>query len=407
MYPRFIERQLRQALSDTRVALITGPRQAGKTTLAEKLARDDMPFLTLDDDTTLDTAQRDPVGFVRGLDRAIIDEVQRAPRLLLAIKRSVDIDKRPGRFVLTGSANLMTLPQIADSLAGRMALSELLPLSQSELRGKPSSFFDRVFQGKAPAIGEFVIGADLVRTVLSGGYPEVLERPSWARRQKWFLDYLKAIIERDVRHVAKVDHLRQMPRLLRILAQHSGQLVNYSGLGAPLAISHVTTQKYVGIFEKLYLLRTLPPWYDNEIKRLVKAPKLHFLDSGLLAALRNLSPERLQVDRTVFGSLLETFVLAELLKLATWSGSHFEFRHFRDRYDNEVDVVIEDQDGHVVGIEVKSSATVSSGDFSGLRKLADACGKRFTLGLVLYDHDTLVPFGERLFAAPISTLWGN
>jgi predicted AAA+ superfamily ATPase len=407
MYPRFIERQLRQALSDTRVALITGPRQAGKTTLAEKLARDDMPFLTLDDDTTLDTAQRDPVGFVRGLDRAIIDEVQRAPRLLLAIKRSVDIDKRPGRFVLTGSANLMTLPQVADSLAGRMALSELLPLSQGELRGKSGSFFDRVFQGKAPAIGDLVVGAELVRIVLCGGYPEVLERPSWARRQKWFLDYLKAIIERDVRHVAKVDHLRQMPRLLRILAQHSGQLVNYSGLGAPLAISHVTTQKYVGIFEKLYLLRTLPPWHDNEIKRLVKAPKLHFLDSGLLTALRNLSPERLQADRTVFGSLLETFVLAELLKLATWNGGHFEFHHFRDRYDNEVDVVIEDQDGHVVGIEVKSSATVSSGDFSGLRKLADACGKRFTLGLVLYDHDTLVPFGERLFAAPISTLWGD
>lgn len=155
------------------------------------------------------------------------------------------------------------------------------------------------------------------------------------------------------------------------------------------------------------MLRTLQPWHDNEIKRLVKAPKLHFLDSGLLAALRNLSPERLQADRTVFGSLLETFVLAELLKLATWNGARFEFHHFRDRYDNEVDVVIEDQDGHVVGIEVKSSATVSSVDFSGLRKLADACGKRFTLGLVLYDHDTLVPFGERLFAAPISTLWGD
>lgn len=405
MYPRFIERQLRQALSDTRVVLITGPRQAGKTTLAGKLARDDMPFLTLDDDTTLDTAQRDPVGFVRGLDRAIIDEVQRAPRLLLAIKRSVDIDKRPGRFLLTGSANLMALPQVSDSLAGRMALAELLPLSQSELRGKSGNFLERVFQGKAPAVGEPVIGAELVRTLVSGGYPEVLERPSWARRQKWFLDYLKAIIERDVRHVAKVDHLRQMPRLLRILAQHSAQLVNYSSLGAPLAISHVTTQKYVGIFEKLYLLRTLPPWYDNEIKRLVKAPKLHFLDSGLLAALRNLSPEGLRTDRTAFGSLLETFVLAELLKLASWSGGHFEFHHFRDRYDNEVDIVIEDRDRRVVGIEVKSSATVTSEDFSGLRKLAQACGKRFTLGLVLYDHDTLVPFGERLFAAPISTLW--
>ena len=407
MYPRFIERRLREALSDTRVVLLSGPRQSGKTTLAEALAADGMPFLTLDDATTLESARRDPVGFVQGLDRVVIDEIQRAPQVLLAIKRSVDTDKRPGRFLLTGSANLMTLPEVADSLAGRMEIADLLPLSQSELRGKPGSFLERVFRGKAPHIGEPLTGSRLVQTVLSGGYPEALSRTSWPRRQKWFSDYIKAIIARDVRDVAQIDQARQMPRLLRVLAQHAGQLVNYSGLGAPLGMNHLTAQKYAGIFATLFLIRTLQPWHTNELKRLVKTPKLHFLDSGLLAALRNLSPARLQADRSSFGALLETFVFGELLKLASWSDEHFEFFHFRDRYDSEVDIVIENQDGQVVGIEIKAAATVRIEDFAGMRKLADACGKRFTLGLVLFDSDTVVPFGERLFAVPISTLWGG
>jgi hypothetical protein len=405
MYPRFIERRAREALTDTRVVLISGPRQAGKTTLAEKLATDGMPFLTLDDQTTLDTARSDPVGFIRGLDRAVIDEVQRAPQLLLAIKRAVDTDRRPGRFLLTGSADLLTLPQIADSLAGRMEIAELLPLSQSELRKKPCDFLERTMRGEPPAVGEIAVGPELIERVLAGGYPGALERSSWARRQKWFIDYIRAVIERDMRDISRVQYIRQIPRLLRVLAARSAQIVNYSSIGAPLGIGHATTQKYTDALESLYLIRTLQPWYTNELKRLVKTPKLHFLDSGLLATLRNFSPVRLQSDRMTFGPLLETFVFAELSKLASSSDERLELLHFRDRYDNEVDFVIEDPRGHVLGIEVKASATVTTADFSGLRKLAEACGKRFMLGLVLYDHDTLVPFGERLFAAPISTLW--
>jgi hypothetical protein len=405
VYPRFIEHRIREAMSDTRVVMISGPRQSGKTTLAEKLASDGMPFLTLDDQTTLATARADPVGFIRGLDRAVIDEAQRAPEILLAIKRSVDTDKRPGRFLLTGSANLMTLPNIADSLAGRMEIAELLPLSQCELRRKRPDFLERAFQAKPPTIGELVVGAELVQRVLSGGYPEALQRTSWPRRQKWLLDYVKAVIERDVRDIAQIEHSRQLPRLLRVLAQHSSQLVNYSSIGAPLGIGHATIQRYTGILEQLFLVRALQPWYTNELKRLVKTPKLHFLDSGLLAALRNTSPTRLADDRMPFGAILETFVLAELLKLASWHDERLEFLHFRDRYDYEVDIVIEDPRAQVIGIEVKAAATVTAADFSGLRKLAEACGKRFILGLVLYDHDTTVPFGERLFAAPISTLW--
>lgn len=406
MHPRFAEQQVKEAMTDTRVVLISGPRQSGKTTLAEKLAHSDMPFLTLDDDTTLNTARRDPVGFIRGLDRAIIDEVQREPRLLLAIKRSVDKDQRPGRFILTGSANLMTLPHVADSLAGRIAITQLLPLAQSELRGKRGTFLERIFNGKTPLTGVPMIADELIEAVLAGGYPEALRRASWGRRQKWLLDYAKAIIERDVTHIAKVDQLRLMPKLLRLLAEHSAQLVNYSSLGAPLGLSHHTTHKYAGIFEQLFLIRSLQPWYRSEIKKIIKTPKLHFLDSGLLAALRNLSLEKLKTDRAPYGALLETFVLAELLKLASWSDGHFEFFHFRDRNDNEVDIVIEDGDGRVVGIEVKAAATVGWRDFSAMRKLAEVCGDKFALGLILYDHDTVAPFGEKMAAAPVSSLWG-
>lgn len=250
-----------------------------------------------------------------------------------------------------------------------------------------------------------MLGADLIARLLSGGYPEAVQRTAPPRREKWFADYVKAVIERDVRDIAQIEHARRMPRLLRILAQHAGQLVNYSGLGAPLGMPHVTIQKYMGVLEQLYFIRTLQPWFTNELKRLVKTPKLHFLDAGLLAALRSVSAARLASDRMAMGALLETFVLAELLKLASWSGERLELFHFRDRHGNEVDIVIEDARGHIVGIEVKAAATVTASDASGLRKLAEACGKRFTLGLVLYDHDTVVPLGERLYAAPIATLW--
>jgi predicted AAA+ superfamily ATPase len=406
MYPRFIERRLNDAMSDTRVVMLSGPRQSGKTTLARKLASAGLTFLTLDDPTTLVAAQRDPVGFVRGLDRAVIDEIQRAPGLLLAIKQSVDEDKRPGRFLLTGSANLMTLPRVADSLAGRMEMVDLLPLSQAELHDVPSHFLDRVFAGKVPPAGNLSLGDHLVARVIAGGYPEAINRPSWARRKDWHLNYIQAIVQRDVRDIAQIEQIKQMPRLLRMLAHHSGQLVNYSGLGAPLGMTHVTTQKYAGIFEQLFLLRTLQPWFAGGLKRLIKTPKLHFLDPGLLAALQNLSPQMLRSERTHFGALLETFVVSEVLKLATWAGERFEYFHFRDKEQNEVDLVLENSDGRIVGIEVKAAATVTGADFSGLRKLAEASGRKFALGLVLYDHDQTVSFGENLWAAPISTLWG-
>ena len=404
IYPRLVEQRVNDAMSDTRVLLMVGPRQSGKTTLAKKMAHAEMEYYTLDNATTLEAARQDPVGFIRGMDRAIIDEVQRAPELLLAIKESVDTDQRPGRFLLTGSANLMTLPRVADSLAGRMEVVRLLPLAQSEIRTSGSSFLLDAFRNEASA-GDSIVGDDLMAAVLAGGYPEALGRKTWARKQDWYVDYIQAIVQRDVRDVAQIEQIAQMPRLLRVLAEHSGQLVNYSGIGAAIGMNHITTQKYVGIFESLFLARTLQPWFSNKLKRLTKTPKIHFLDSGLLAALRDLTLDRLRTERVQFGALLETFVYAEILKLASGGQERFEFSHFRDKQQNEVDIVIEDRRGRIVGIEVKAAASVSSSDFSGLRILAEASGERFASGLVLYDHQKAIPFGERLHAVPISALW--
>ena len=407
MYPRFARTRIEEALSDTRVVLISGPRQSGKTTLATDIAADKIPYLTLDDATVLQSALDDPVGFIRGLDRAVIDEVQRAPDLLLAIKNAVDDDRTPGRFLLTGSANLMTIPKIADSLAGRMEAIRLLPLSQAELSDKRSKFIDSAFAAQKPVADQIVIGDDLVEAVLSGGYPEALERKLWGRKQDWYHSYLDALVQRDVRDVAQIEQLAVMPKLLSVLAEHSGQLVNYSRIGATLDLNHVTTQKYVRVFENIFLVHTLQPWFTNRLKRLTKSPKLHFLDAGLLAAMREVSPETVRTDKTSFGPILETFVFGELRKIASWSDQRCAFSHFRNKNKNEVDIVLENRRGEIVCVEVKASATVTADDFTGMRKLAEVCGKKFVQGLVLYDHDQVVPFSDNMFAAPLSSLWGG
>jgi len=406
VYPRFSAAMAATALRDTPVVLVTGPRQCGKTTLVRDLIPGNREFLTLDDEIVLASARSDPAGLVRGLDKCTIDEIQRAPDLLRSIKRSVDEDRRAGRFLLTGSANLLTVPQVSESLAGRMEIINLLPLSQAEIHKRKPAFLKSAFEGKIGRPREVLIGNDLVAAVLIGGYPEMLRRKQPARRQAWARDYIGAIVQRDVRDIAEVERLDQIPRLLRVLAQQAGQLTNFTQMGGQVGFDDKTTRKYVGILEQLFLVRRIEPWFRNQLKRLVKTPKLHFLDSGLLAALLGVTAERIQKDRTIFGPLLETFVFSEVLKQISWTESSCTLYHYRDKDQDEVDIVVEDGAGALVGIEVKASATVHSGDFKGLRKLANACGDDFKLGLVLYDGERGAPFGDRLFAAPLSNLWG-
>ncbi|WP_119681907.1 ATP-binding protein [Indioceanicola profundi] len=299
----------------------------------------------------------------------------------------------------------MALPTVADSLAGRMEAIPLLPLAMPEIAGEPGRFLAEIFTGAVPRPGPAVIGEALVQAALGGGFPEALRRTVWPRREAWYLSYVDAILRRDVRDIAAVDQLDRMPRLLRALALQPGWLVNHSATGAAFGLNHVTTHRYTAVLSHLWLLQMVPSWHSNALSRLIKTPKLHFLDSGLLAALRGLSPERLAADRTSFGPVLETFVVAELMKQIGWSGQGIALSHYRDKDGAEVDVVLEDRSGRVVGIEVKAAATVTRTDLKGLHRLAEATGDRFVQGIVLYDHDRIVPLGERLSAAPLSTLW--
>jgi predicted AAA+ superfamily ATPase len=406
LYLRHIEPRITEAMEDTPVVLLAGPRQAGKTTLVRQIAGGGMRYLTLDDQLTLMSARDDPVGLVRSLDRAVIDEIQRAPALLLAIKKSIDEDRRPGRFLLTGSANLMALPMVADSLAGRMETLLLLPLSQGEVERQPGNWLDSVFSGRIPSPGTRALGAALVDRVLTGGYPEAMVRTTPRRRTAWARQYIDALIERDVRDISGIEKLGELPRFLRALVQTSGQMCNYTQLGAHVGLDGKTAAKYIGVFEQMYLLRRVDVWARNRLQRVVKTPKLQFIDSGLLATLLELTAEEVARDRTRFGQVLESFVFGELLKATTTANRDYSPMYYRDADKVEVDVVIENAAGQVIGVEIKAAATASGNDLRGLKKLSNLAGDRFRMGVLLYDGEETLPLGDKIWAAPLSTLWG-
>lgn len=405
MYRRLLEPRIREVLLDTPVVLVVGPRRAGKTTLVRGMGGRGRSYLTLDDQTTLEAARGDPVAFVRGLDRATIDEVQRVPELLLAIKKVVDDEPKPGRFLLTGSANVLTLPKVADSLAGRIETILLLPLSRAEILGNTPTFLDSIFAAELSKPRDVLIDNALIEVALTGGFPEALARSGERRKQDWARSYLTSVLTRDLRDIAEIERLTELPRFVRFLAEHTAQLVNYSQFGSQIHVTHKTAQRYVALLEQIFLVAVVQPWHTNRIKRLVKTPKLHFLDTGLLAASRGLTLARVKQDRTLFGPILENFALAEILKLIGASEARPTAYHFRDQGMHEVDIVLERNDGMIAGIEIKAGATVTNDDFSGLRKLAEACKGKFAFGAVLYDSDVIVPFGRNLAAAPLSCIW--
>lgn len=407
LYPRFLEGQLRQALADTRVVAIAGPRQSGKSTLARAIGGKKAAYLSLDEAVNFHAAKDDPTGFIRrtqGL--TIVDEIQRVPELMLAIKLAVDDDPRPGRFLITGSADIRTLPAIQDSLAGRIEVRTLYPLSRDEILSRRSTFLRDVFAGTLPPPGEDHDPFALPRIVSAGGFPEAVRRKDGVRRREWFKAYAQAIVEQDVTDNWSLDRRRDMPRLLEVLAQHCSENVNLTSVGAQLGMDRKTVDRHAGVLEQLFLLRRVRPWFRNELKRLAKTPKLHFLDAGLAASLRRLNLESLGPNRMPLGPLAETFVYAELCKQASWSDDAPEILHYRDHDGGEIDFILESWDKRIVAIEVKAGATVRPEAFAAMRKLAATLGDAFILGVVLYDGRHSLPMGDKLWAAPISTLWG-
>lgn len=411
MYRRNIAPLLREALQDTPVVLLNGARQTGKSTLvgSGELGDYNARYLTLDEAGVLAAAESDPAGFLSGLEGPVIlDEVQRSPGLFPAIKVEVDRDRRPGRFLLTGSANVLLLPRLAESLAGRMEIMTLWPLSQGEIEGVKEGFVDAVFSGDPLPIGDDPGGtSNLHERLLRGGYPEVLSRSSESRRRAWFDSYITTILQRDVRDLSNIEGLTQLPRLLSLLAARSASLVNYAELSRSASMPQSTLKRYVSLLEATFLVRTLPAWSSNLSKRLVRSPKLLLCDTGLISAMQGLNAKRLASDPVLMGPLLENFVAMELRKQSAWSNTQPQIFHFRTQTGQEVDLVMENAAGRVVGVEVKSSATVGSRDFRGLRALAEASGDRFLCGIVLYTGKTAVPFGDNLHALPVSSLWNT
>jgi hypothetical protein len=388
---------------------LNGARQTGKSTLAREIGSKLRParYLTMDDAGVLAAARADPEGFVQGLEGSVIlDEVQRVPELFLAIKASVDRDRRPGRFLLTGSADVLLLPRVSESLAGRMEILTLWPLSQGEIEGAREGFLDALFGRAVPSPARRPLPwKEVIERVITGGYPEVLSQSSASRRRAWFGSYITAILQRDVRDLASIESLGQMPRLLALLAARVGSLLNVAELSRSSTLPQTTLKRYLTLFEATFLVQLLPAWSGNLGKRLVKAPKVVLCDSGLTAHLLGAGADRLNEDPSLLGHLLEGFVFAEIKKQSAWSRVRPECFHFRTQTGQEVDLVLEDAAGQVVGIEVKAGVTVTERDFRGLQTLAADAGKRFLRGVVLHAGREPIPFGRNLHALPLDSLW--
>lgn len=409
MIPRTVTARLLDALAHRPVVLLHGPRQAGKSTLVAALAAGPHPatYVTLDDLATLASARRDPPGFVQSLpDAVVLDEIQRAPDVLLAIKREIDRDRRPGRFLLTGSANVLLLPGLADTLVGRMEMHTLWPLSQGEIEGTRDEFVDAVFADGALSFADSSEPwTSVLERIVRGGYPEVVTGGASARRQEWFGAYVTTILQREVREIANVEALIELPRLLTLVATRAGSVLNVSDLARGTGIALTTVRRYLALLETTFLVQTLRPWATNIGKRLVKAPKAFLADTGLMLYLLGVDRQRLEADPLVVGPALETFVAMELRKQISWSRTQPTLLHFRTAKGHEVDFVLEARGGRVVGIEVKAAAMVNESDFRGLHKLAQAAGRRFHRGVLVYRGERRLPFGSKMDALPVSALW--
>jgi len=405
--PRSLASVALEAMAGARVVALLGPRQAGKSTLARRLAADELraDYLTLDDEDVRSLARGDPRGFVAGLGRStVIDEIQRAPDLLLAIKARVDLDDAPGQFLVTGSANLRRIPTVGDALPGRVDYLTLWPFTQGEIGRRREAFLDWLFRGAVPAVRDAPVGrAAYADLLLTGGFPEARRRAGPART-RFFEGYVDSIVERDVPETARVHDPFAVGTLLRLVAARSGGLARYDTLGRDAGVDGKTARAYVDVLERLFLVRVRRPWHVNLGKRQVKAPKLYVSDPGLLAALVGADARRIAADDGLAGAVFETFVATELERQASWAEEALTFWHLRDG-DREVDVIVERPSGEIAGIEVKAGATVRPQDFGGLIHLRDSVGDRLAAGVVVYAGERTLPFGDRLWAVPLPALW--
>ena len=410
LHRNLIDRLL-DGLADTPAVLVNGARQTGKSTLVQsaELAKQDRHYLTFDDPGILAAAKRDPNGFVAGLTAPVtLDEVQHVPEIFPVVKAAIDRKREPGRFLLTGSANVMLLPKLSESLAGRMEVLTLWPFSQGEIHGVSESFVDTLFSQKPVGWRGTVATTrreELLETVLAGGYPLAVVRQSATRRNAWFQSYVMTMLQRDIRDLADIADVTAVPRLLSVVAARAGGLLNFADLSRSVALPQTTLKRYFALLETTFLVQLLRPWARNLGKRIIQTPKVYLNDTGLLAYLLGATVDRLKAEGNLAGAILENFVLMELRKQSTWSATQPELFHWRTASGQEVDVVLEDRSGRVVGVEVKAAATLRGNDVRGLQALATAAGKHWVRGVVLYTGTEVIPFSANLHGVPMSRLW--
>ncbi|NLT05378.1 MAG: ATP-binding protein [Solirubrobacterales bacterium] len=407
IYKRHVSGLVAEALDYSPAVFLMGARQVGKSTLVERIAaeRSVDDVVTLDDRSVREAARADPAGFVAARSGStVIDEVQRVPDLLLAIKRDIDRERRPGRFLLTGSANVLTAPAVNDALTGRAALVTLWPLAQSELSGSGRNLVDALFAGAPPNVSDAPIGRDaFVEPVVKGGYPEAVRLGARARR-RLLTDYVRSTLERDLRDIATARNLDAMPRLLRLIASRAGSAYNVSSVTKALGLARGTVHDYTRLLETVFLVKRIPAWRPGLGGREIHAPKLYLVDSGLHAAVLGADVERIAGDDQLTGPLLESFVAMEIARHVDWAETAAAQYHYRDRRE-EIDVVLEAASGDLVAVEVKASATVRPSDWRPIRRLRDARGSAFRAGLILYAGAETVALSDRIWAVPISGLW--
>jgi predicted AAA+ superfamily ATPase len=454
MYKRNCYSLIEEALQDTPVVLVCGARQVGKSTIIKEVINNnkDYNYFTMDDASTLAAASQAPASFLEGINgKIVIDEIQRVPELFLVIKKIIDENRQPGKFVLTGSANVFSLPKLSDSLAGRMEIINMFPLSQGEIHNVRDDFIDKSFNYQTN--GEIFKNdyecnyAQIIEKIINGGYPEVLARASIKRKSAWFASYISALLQRDIRDLAAIEGLKELPMLLYLLAGRAGNLFNLSELSRIAKIPGTSLKRYIALLEAIFLITYIPSWYVlkanqnndlflngegaqltseyvstriheknkdsiligkeyvNHTKRVVKMPKLYFDDTGLLCHLLGIDSKKLLTDRNFAGAMFENFVLMELIKQKSWSNTKVNIYHYRTSTGDEVDIVLEASNGDIVGIEVKSHEEVIGKDFNGLRALKKAAGLNFKAGYVLYPGKKKIQFDELLVALPIAAIW--
>ena len=352
-------------------------------------------------------AKNNPTGFINNLAKPVIlDEVQRCPELFLTIKKDVDENRTPGRYILTGSTNPFLLPKLGDSLAGRMELFYLYPFSQGELLGKKETFIENLFSNNINNLSiETISKDDLYQKIFKGGFPTV-QNLDEEGRNAWFAGYITNLLERDIKDLMQISDFVDFPKLLNILATRTSGLVNFADLGRESSLVVTTLKRYLALLQTLYIIQFNMPWSSNIGLRFVKAPKIYFADTGLLNYLLDLSKEKLIFNSGFAGKIFENFVVSELCKQLSWNSNRISVYHFREHSGKEVDIVLENARGEIVGIEVKNTETVKPADFDGLKFLQEKIKNRFIAGIILYTGKQIIPAGNNLFSVPVTTLWG-